>query len=146
MFWSTWTDPWRGRNAWADMRRLHREVNRLFEDTSSALHDEFPLVNIWRGTEDVVVTAQVPGFAPEDIDVSVLGDQLTIHAKHATDDVDDGAYVRRERPRGDFTRTVHLPYRVESNHVKADLEHGVLRVAMPRLAEDRPRKISIKAS
>lgn len=126
------------------MRRMQREVERLFEGGLRGLAGEFPSMNIWTSDDDVTVTAEVPGLKAEDLDISVLGDTLTVRGSRREMELKEGErYHRRERGYGDFVRTIQMPYRVDSDKVEARYERGVLTITLPRSEEDRPRKIQL---
>ncbi len=128
----------------AQMRRMQREMGRMLQDTYQGLTGEFPSMNIWTSDESVVLTAEVPGLRAEDLDLTVLGDTLTVRGSRRAEELKEGErYHRRERGTGEFVRTVQLPYRVDSAKVEAHYEKGILRVTLPRSEEDRPRKVKL---
>ncbi len=128
-----------------DMQRLQREMNRLFSGASELYGHDFPPVNVWRGEDGVIVTAEAPGIDPEKVDISVVGDSLTLSGMRERDVLKEGeSYHRQERNQGRFTRTLQLPFHVESGKVEAKYEKGVLHITLPRAEADKPRKIKIK--
>ena len=131
---------------WREMRRLQREVDRLFgEHSPRARTREFPLVNVWADGEKIVVTAEVAGVSPGDIEISVLADSWTLSGKRAATELREGeAYHRQERAHGNFSRVVSLPFRVDGDSVEATCKDGVLEVTMERAATDKPRRIAVK--
>ncbi len=137
--WSWTQDPL------VDLYSLQREMNRLFSGYSEAA-DRFPALNLWSKEDEAVVAAELPGVDPKDVDLSVIGQSLTIQGERkAEPGVDDSAYHRQERVTGSFARTVRLPFEVESDQVKARYENGVLRVTLPRKESTKPRRIAITA-
>lgn len=134
--------------AWQEMDRLQREMNSLFEaHTPARLRPApgFPALNVWSNADGLVVTAEVPGIAPEDIDINVVGDTLTLSGERKADEVEQGArYHRQERGFGRFTRSLQLPYAVDVNKVEATFKNGVLHIQLPRAEEDKPRKIAVR--
>jgi len=133
---------------WEEMNRLQREMNRLFEgvDRGWAPVAGFPALNVWMNEEGAVVTAELPGVDVKDLEISVVGETLTLTGERKAEDLPKDAVVhRQERGIGKFIRTVELPFSVESNKVQATLEKGILRILLPRAEKDRPRKIAIKA-
>ena len=135
---------------WQEMEQLQREMNRLFstfspERTSTAAG--YPAMNVWADEDSVLITAEVPGVDPKDIDVSVLGDTLTLSGVRNPEDVPEGArYHRRERGSGKFTRNLKMPYIVDTKKVDAKFKNGVLHITMPRAEDDKPRKITVRSS
>jgi HSP20 family protein len=133
------------------MERLQREVNRLFSDSFSLAGGRtapsYPAMNVWTNEEGAVITAELPGVNPEDIDISVVGDTLTLAGNRKPDELQEGErYHRRERSYGRFSRTFQLPYQVEPDKVEAVFEKGVLQISLPRAEVDKPKKIAIKAA
>jgi HSP20 family protein len=136
---------------WREMDRLQREMNRLFSDAFA--HPErrvapgYPTINVWTNEESAVVTAELPGVKPDDIDISVEGDTLTLTGNRQPEELEEGEkYHRRERRYGRFTRTFQLPFQVEVDKVEALFEKGVLHISLPRAEVDKPKKIAIKAA
>lgn len=138
-----WTlDPFR------EVRRLQEEMSRLFGELGPDGETRaYPAVNVFSGKESVTVQAELPGFDPAKIDISVLGNTLTLAGKREPEALAEGdACHRRERTSGEFLRTIELPHRVDAEQVEARYAHGVLEVRLPRLAEDRPRQIAVQSN
>lgn len=138
---------WRGsgrRSLWGEMDRLQREMNRIMGSFAPRGAGGFPPLNMWAGEENVVLTAELPGVNPDDLDISVVGDTVTLSGRRNLDaSGDDVRYHRHERWHGDFTRTLQLPFRVDVENVDAAFKKGVLMLTLPRAEEDRPRRIAI---
>ena len=137
-------------SAWREMERLRREMNRLFETSSYGTlrrAPSFPAMNVWTSEEGLIVTAEIPGVEIGDIDISVMNETLTVSGQRNPEEVGEGVrYHRRERGYGRFTRSVQLPYPVDSDNVEATFKNGVLSIALPRAEEDKPRKITVKGT
>jgi HSP20 family protein len=104
-------------------------------------------MNVWAYEDGAVVTAELPGVNTEDIDISVVGDTLTLTGSRQPDELkEDETYHRRERGYGRFTRAFQLPFPVESDKVEAIFEKGVLHISLPRAEADKPKKIAIKTA
>lgn len=128
----------------ATLRRIQDEINRAFGDEQAAVEGEFPPMNIWRGEEGVVVTAQIPGVPLDDLDLLVHLNSLTIKGRRQAESPPaEGNFHRRERVLGPFARTVTLPFNVDPERVRASAENGILRIDLPRPETDKPRKIQI---
>jgi HSP20 family protein len=139
-----WASPWR------EMERLQHEMNRLLSGTSRSpglsVALSYPAMNVWTNEESAFVTAELPGINPEDIDISVQNDTLTLRGNRAPDEVQEGGtYHRRERGSGSFTCSFQLPFQVQSDQVEASYAKGILRITLPRAEADKPKKIAIKA-
>lgn len=133
---------------WEEMEQLQREMNRLFNTTrphrlQSA--PSFPAMNVWTNEDGQVITAEVPGVAIEDIDISVTGKVLTLSGSRKAEDIEnEERYHRQERVYGKFKRSIQLPFPVAANHVKATFDKGILTINLPRAEEDKPKKITVK--
>ena len=135
---------------WQEMDQLQREMNRLF-DTSNKERvfnsPSYPAINIWTNEDGQVISAEMPGVHPDDIDIDVTGDALSISGERKPDEVaKDANYHRRERSYGSFSRTIQLPFMVDTNKVEANFKNGVLMISLPRAEIDKPKKITIKNS
>jgi HSP20 family protein len=135
---------------WRDVDRLQREMNRLFDDYSPArlrTAPSYPALNVWSNEDGLLVTAEVPGVSPQDIEVNVIGETLTLSGVRKPDELNEGArYHRQERGYGKFSRTLQLPYPVSVDKIEADFKSGVLSVRLPRAEQDKPRKIAVTSA
>ncbi len=134
---------------WQEVERLQREMNRLMESFSPRrvqTAPSFPAMNLWVSEEGLIITAEVPGIKPEDIDISVVNDLLTISGERLPEQVDENVrYHRRERGCGKFARSIQLPFAVDANKVEASFENGVITINLPRKEEEKPKKIKVVA-
>ena len=132
----------------SDMEDLQRQMNRLFDDFFPARFRpalEYPAMNIWANEASVLVTAELPGIQGKDLDINVLGENLTISGSRPQDDVPEAAqYHRRERGFGQFSRTIQLPYAVDVKRVNASFKDGILNISLPRAESDKPKKIAVR--
>ena len=134
-------DPWR------EIRQLQREMNEVFESAFGRPLESFPACNVYAADADMLVSCDLPGVSLDQLDISVMGDTLTIKGERKpADDVDRSAYHRRERRSGTFTRSIQLPNRVDPENVVADYQDGVLTVKMNKAPEEKPRRIEIKSA
>ncbi len=107
----------------------------------------FPAMNVWAAEDSALITAEIPGVNKNELEINVTRDTLTLSGVRNADELPDGAgYHRRERPYGEFSRNIQLPYTVDVDKVKATFKNGVLKVELPRIEAEKPRKISVKAS
>lgn len=134
-------DPFR------EMERMERNWGNLLTGLARPRVAKFPPVNIFTSENDVIVTSEIPGVNPDDIDLSVTGDILTIKGKRPQPELKEGqSWQRRERSGGEFYRTIQLPFDVDSGHVEAGYTKGILRITLPRAESEKPRKISVKTA
>lgn len=135
------------RSMWHEMERLRREMNRLMEDGGNGTRGEFPPMNVWANEENAMISAELPGVNAENLDISVVGDTLTLAGSRPTEDGDDDrTFHRRERWNGNFSRTIQLPFRINADGVDATFSNGILQVVLPRAEADKPHRISISAN
>lgn len=103
-------------------------------------------VDMYETENEVVVKATVPGVKPEDIDVSVVGDTLTIKGETKEEEnVERQNYIRRERRYGRFSRTLSLPSHVNTSKAEAEFEDGVLTLTLPKAEEAKAKTITVKS-
>jgi len=135
---------------WQEMNQLQREMNRLFDTTGRGRvvsAPSYPAINIWTNEEGMLISAEMPAVHPDDINIDVNADALSISGERKADEVaKEAAFHRRERSYGSFSRTVQLPFNVDTNKVEANFKNGILMINLPRAEADKPRKISIKSS
>ncbi len=128
-------DPWRV------FDRLDRAATGVFAPPTS----EFPGVNVWADGDTMIVTSELPGVDPKDVDISVVGKSVTLRGSRTAADVCEGeCHHRRERWNGSFSRSIELPFTIDQARVEARFSKGVLQLTLPRAEADKPRKISIK--
>lgn len=132
-----------GFDPFLEMRRMQQEMNQRLGGLSAGSAQEFPPVNLWLGENSVAVTAELPGIAPDDVDLTVRENTLTLKGERKSQD-ETSVWHRRERPNGRFSRTIQLPFRVDPEQVEARFANGLLEVELHRPEADRPRKIQIK--
>ena len=142
---------YRSTSPWREMTRLQQEMNRLFSDSFSLaggrVGPSYPAMNVWTNQDGAVITAELPGVNPEEIDISVEGETLTLTGIRQPNLLEDGEkYHRRERSFGQFSRTFQLPFQVISEEVEAIFKNGVLHISLPRAEADKPRKITVKSA
>jgi HSP20 family protein len=138
-----WPDIFRER------RRAQDEMNRLFGGLRFPQSADFPPVNVWAGADGTTVMAQVPGVNPDELDITVHQDTVTLRGKRDPEPPDADApdtetiVHRQERPLGPFTRTIVLPFRVDADKVSARFDRGLLTLELPRPEADKPHQIKI---
>ena len=136
--------PW---DPWNEMRRLQRDFQHLFERGNVAATEEYPPINITHTPEGLVfLEALCPGADKETLEVTVIGDTLTIKGERKPEsDSGDTRYHRRQRITGRFARTVRLPERIDADHVQATYAHGILLVQLTPAPASTPKRITIRS-
>jgi len=142
--WPSGWDPLGG------LRVMQRELERLvsagpFGESRRVGGGNYPPVNVFNGSEDMVVQAELAGVDREDVDLSITGETLVIKGtKRGHDDGEKLRYQRHERGAGDFSRTIVLPDRVDADRVEANLADGVLTIRLPKSEAARPKQINVQ--
>ena len=139
--------PRLGFDPFIELRRMQSEMNRLSSGFGATTARDFPPINIWLGDNSVVVTAELPGVARDEVTISLQEDVLMLEGKREPKlQQDDVNWQRRERAYGTFSRAVQLPFRVDPEKVQARFDNGILEIELERLEADRPKKIEIRAA
>ena len=144
--------------SFAALNDLRQEMDRVFQRfevdwprdlpqwAGSTGEAGWPQVQLSDQGEALHVFADVPGFAPDELSVSLEQGTLTIRGERS-DEVPQGYSVhRKERGPQSFARAFVLPTRVEGDQVEAKLNNGILELRMPKVAAERPRQISVKTA
>ncbi len=104
-------------------------------------------VDVYQSDSDIVIRALVAGVRPEDLDVSITRDMVTISGKRVEQkDVSDEDYVYRELFWGTFSRTIVLPAEVDVDLAEANERHGLLTIKLPKLNKDRQTKLKVRGN
>ncbi|MBN1815181.1 MAG: Hsp20/alpha crystallin family protein [Anaerolineae bacterium] len=137
-----------------DLVSLREAMDRLFEESFVRPRTDWLApteagalaVDVYETEDAVVVKSAIPGIKPEDIDITVTGDTLTIKGETKfEEEVKEETYVRREMRYGSFARTLAVPTSVVADKAEADFENGVLTLTLPKAEEVKPKAIQIKA-
>lgn len=137
-----------------EVTNLQSEMNTLFDrffgrgfDTEGTMTSLFPITNVSETNDNVVVTAEIPGLDPKDLDISVTGDLLTIKGERKQEKEEKNEHWHRvERSFGSFTRSFRLPATVVLEKVAADYKNGIVRITMPKTDESKRREVKIKVT
>lgn len=122
-------------------RRSLDEIMRDYEqDYTSEL--AFP-IDVQANPESFTIKALLPGVKPENLDIQIVNEIVTISGTLSADRDEDGNYLLAERPSGKFHRVISLPTPLDSSKVEAELENGVLTLEIPKVEEAKPRTIKI---
>lgn len=130
---------------------LRREIDRLFEDTSSRDSGNAwaPPADIREDRDSLTFELELPGISPERVEVTANQGVLTVRGEKRVepkDSADEGRYHRIERTYGAFSRSFQLPQGVDDERIEASFDQGVLTVRIPKAALPQPRKINIRNS
>ncbi len=139
-------------NAWGSLEEFEREMDRLLQSMQMSNRNArslraFPAVNLYELDDELVITAEIPGVQPEDLDLSIASGVLTIRGKRSVDSsIPQDQFRRQERMHGKWERVLNLPERVNEDELTAELKEGVLKITLPRAPQTQARQIPVITS
>lgn len=123
-------------------RRAHATAEP--HGTLSRVSAGWPYVEVEENDDTVLVTAELPGLAPEDFSIALSGDRLTIRGEKKTvTEETNRSYYAVERRYGAFMRALTLPCEVDADRATAQYKHGVLQLTLPKTARAKARRVSV---
>lgn len=134
-----------------EMMTLREAVDRLFDDAFTRPIGTnggsiIPAIDLYQTDDEVVVKAALPGLKPDDVQITVTNDLLTLRGEFKWENGQKNAtYHIREQRHGSFERSISLPVAVQTEKAKADFQNGILTISLPKAESVRPKTISIKA-
>jgi HSP20 family protein len=138
-----------------DMHTMHHAMNRLvrdffrggLQDKGTSRRDGWtPAVDMYEGDEAFTLTAELPGFSKDDVQVEIKDNRLTLRGERKREaEVKEAQYHRVERVYGGFLRSIRLPAMVDADKAEAVFKDGVLKLTLPKAEEAKPKAISITA-
>jgi HSP20 family protein len=140
-------DPFRNSSS------LSNVMDRIFDDPFVRPYAWFaPLrkadlaIDVYETKDDVVVKAALPGLKPEQVDLTITGNTLSIRGESKEEnEVKEEDYVRKESRFGSFSRTVTLPDGLKGDKADATFENGMLTLRIPKSEEHKLKTIKVKA-
>lgn len=102
-------------------------------------------VDVYQTDSDIVIRALVAGVRPEDLDVAITRDMVTIQGKRVEQkEIDESGFVYRELYWGSFARTIVLPAEVDVDMAEASEKHGLLSIKLPKINKDRQTRLKVR--
>jgi HSP20 family protein len=124
-------------------RFLEEPFPRRGEWLASLRH--IPAMDMYDLNGSIAVDVALPGIKPEEVEVNVVGNVLTVKGEHKSkEEVKEEDYHRREVHYGTFTRSIELPTYIDTEKVEARFEDGMLTILVPKMQEAKPKRIEIK--
>ena len=123
---------------------LVNEFSSAFGGDAPGFTGGFPALDTREDETSYTVEVEVPGVKPEDIELTVLGRELTISGGYDRTEEANTKYHRRERRTGKFSRKLRFPVEIHAENVEATHNHGVLTIKLPKTAAALPRKIEVR--
>lgn len=123
-------------------RMMERVMNDLDLEDQSMSQVSLP-VDVEAREDAYVITALLPGILPEDLNIQVVNETVTISGEMKVERDEKASYLVAERPSGKFNRVLTLPTSLDPEHSEARFEHGVLTLSVPKAPDARPRTIKV---
>lgn len=122
-----------------------RDMDRFFGEDFFEIMDFSPAIDIYQEKGKLVVETPLAGVKPEDVEISVENDVLTISGKtEEKKEVKKEDYYRKELRQGSFSRSIVLPVSVKADKVTAESSNGMLKITIPKTVATKKRKIPVK--
>ncbi len=103
-------------------------------------------MDMYETDDAVIVKSAIAGVDPDDLDISITGDTLSIRGKcEAEEEIEEEKYICRERRYGAFSRSLTIPVPVVADEAEAEFENGMLTLTLPKAEEIKPKAIQVKA-
>ena len=135
------------REPWGLLNRLSRDLDGFLAAPAGNTVAFIPPVDVREEKDAFVLTADLPGVTPEDIEITAEKGVLSLRgARNIAQQNDEGHYSRVERVSGKFVRTFTLPENVQTDAIKAQFKDGVLELTIPKIAKAEPRRIEVQAA
>jgi HSP20 family protein len=135
---------------WGLVNRLQKDIDRLFGAPLSTATDSgawLPPVDIHEDAQQFLLHVDVPGVDPKAVEISTEQGVLTIRGQRAESTQQEGTGYRRvERIKGEFLRRFSLPETADTQNIRAKAANGVLEVAIPKLAQLQPQRVTVEAA
>jgi HSP20 family protein len=128
-------------------RELSSTLDRPFGlDLGPSGRGVYPAINVFTDREGYVLRMEVPGVAPEDLEIETQSRTLRVFGKRDIKPPGEGSFHRRERAVGEFSRSLQLPADLDTARAEASCKHGMLTIRIPKSEEAKPHQISVKAA
>jgi HSP20 family protein len=131
---------------WSELAAVQRDIQELFGRRPQAGQSSnlVPPMDAYRTDEGLVLTLELPGLTSDQVEVNFARGVLTVSGERAVSaEVDDDAWLRRERPVGNFSRSITLPEGTDPEAIRARFENGVLELRIPHSPEQRTHRIPV---
>lgn len=136
--------------------RLPDMVDRLFRESfvlptfwdrtsSDMAHPSLP-VNLFETPESYVLHAALPGLKPDNLDIQVVGREVSIKGRFEVSTPENGQWIWQGIPSGEFRESYTLPVEVDSENTQASYDYGILTIALPKAEHSRPKTIKVTST
>ena len=135
-------DPFR------EMTQAQSQLNKLVDQVWGGSQESWlPAIDVFDTKDAVVLKAELAGMNPDDIHIEVEDNVLTVRGERRFEEkVDEDRYYRVERRFGSFQRSLALPQGMKPSDISANYEDGILTITVPKVEEEKPKRIEVKAT
>ncbi|HYE06712.1 MAG TPA: Hsp20/alpha crystallin family protein [Planctomycetota bacterium] len=131
-------------DAFSEMQRVFDEVGR---DFAGGVGADYPAMNLWSNDHGLAVTAEMPGVDSKTLDISTVGNTLTIRGRRTVSPPVEGAKCLRDEIGSlEFSRSIQLPFDVDADSAVADYRNGILHLSLKRPESSKPRRIAVSSA
>ena len=148
----------RGQTSPRHFREMENEMNRFMEETSRSwpyplswrrtpgeMMAWAPSMDIFEKGDSFILRLEMPGVKPEEVDISMTGDTLTIKGERKPpEDINEDEWQASEICYGPFARSITFPMMVDANKIEANFDNGILEVRLPKAEEAKPKQIKVQ--
>jgi HSP20 family protein len=135
----------------SNLLSLQQELERFTRNPAFSLgpsgYGAYPPINVFEDQDGTVIIAELPGLDPAKIEIAGQGRTLTLRGERKREEgPNPSGYHRRERPVGEFSRSIQLSSELDMSKAAAKYESGVLMLKVPKAEAAKPRQITVNAS
>ncbi|MDX1960076.1 MAG: Hsp20/alpha crystallin family protein [Leptospiraceae bacterium] len=128
---------------WNEVNRLQEELENSFWQVGSSKFYSYPSVNVYSGENEAIVHALVPGYSPEDLEITIEGSVLKLKSTKKEDSGNEWEVVKKEFIDRSFEREFELSFKIDLEKVQANFKNGILTIVLPKQESEKPKKIQI---
>jgi HSP20 family protein len=138
-------DPFR------EMMTLRNSMDRMFDDSMFRRLQAVPdgaeahlSMDVYQSEDAIVIQAVLPGVEPDDVDISITGETVTIKGEvKKEEEIKEENYLLKERQYGSYSRTLQMPIQVQGDKAEAMFENGLLTLTLPKAEAVKPKQIKV---
>ncbi|WP_408956032.1 Hsp20/alpha crystallin family protein [Natroniella sp. ANB-PHB2] len=136
-------------NSWNPFREINtirEQMNRFLDERLPEQEKTYPAVDIYEEGDNLVVKADLPGIRPDDVELMVSEETVIVKGQYQKKEItkENNEYYYEERSRNEIQRRITLPLKVKHQEAKADIEHGVMEIIIPKAEEELNKVTRLK--
>ncbi|MCK8827570.1 Hsp20/alpha crystallin family protein [Natroniella acetigena] len=133
-------------NPFREINTIREQMNRFLDERLPEQEKTYPAVDIYEEGDNLVIKADLPGIRPDDVEIMVSEETVIVKGQHQEQESTKGqnGYYYEERSRNEFQRRITLPLKVKHQEARADIEHGVMEIIIPKAEEELNKVTRLK--